>query len=191
MPRAAFLSIALLALIPAAVVGLIALTGCASASADQLRARAAHDLQCPADDVLLISIDRRTAGAEGCGSRATYVESCDGNRAEFGTQCTWVLNADVVSTDEGSEEPVEARDPEPPSDGCSPPCSPGFACNAGQCVAQCNPPCPEGMWCGADRSCQPIRGQDSVAPSTGPATDAEGDERSDVTVTPPAEPGSA
>jgi hypothetical protein len=37
---------------------------------------------------------------------------------------------------------------------CTPPCSPGYACNAaGVCVAECNPPCAAGQTCRADRVC--------------------------------------
>ena len=39
---------------------------------------------------------------------------------------------------------------------CTPPCSPGYACNAaGVCVAECNPPCAAGQQCRADRVCVP------------------------------------
>jgi len=38
---------------------------------------------------------------------------------------------------------------------CTPPCSPGYACEAGVCVALCNPACGEGQVCRADRICVP------------------------------------
>jgi hypothetical protein len=40
-------------------------------------------------------------------------------------------------------------------DGCSPPCSPGYACQASQCIALCNPPCSPGYACANDRTCKP------------------------------------
>lgn len=41
------------------------------------------------------------------------------------------------------------------ADGCSPPCSPGYACEASQCTALCNPPCSPGYACANDRTCKP------------------------------------
>jgi hypothetical protein len=38
---------------------------------------------------------------------------------------------------------------------CSPICSPGFACAAGQCIPQCNPPCEAGETCSRKRICEP------------------------------------
>ncbi|HET7545733.1 MAG TPA: DUF4156 domain-containing protein [Polyangiaceae bacterium] len=38
---------------------------------------------------------------------------------------------------------------------CSPPCSPGYACEAGVCQALCNPACGAGQVCRADRVCVP------------------------------------
>ena len=38
---------------------------------------------------------------------------------------------------------------------CEPPCSPGFACQAGTCIPQCNPTCDTGEVCNRHRSCEP------------------------------------
>jgi hypothetical protein len=38
---------------------------------------------------------------------------------------------------------------------CTPPCSPGYACDSGACRALCNPPCGVGEVCRADRVCVP------------------------------------
>jgi hypothetical protein len=43
----------------------------------------------------------------------------------------------------------------PPATVCDPPCSPGYTCDAGTCVALCNPPCGPGQVCRADRLCVP------------------------------------
>ncbi len=43
----------------------------------------------------------------------------------------------------------------PPASVCDPPCSPGYTCDAGTCVALCNPPCGPGQVCRADRLCVP------------------------------------
>jgi hypothetical protein len=45
-------------------------------------------------------------------------------------------------------------------DGCTPPCSPGYACQNSQCIALCNPPCPSGSRCNQQRVCE------SMAPAT-------------------------
>jgi len=50
---------------------------------------------------------------------------------------------------------ASAAPPAPAATTCDPPCSPGYACNAGSCVALCNPPCGPGQICRADRLCVP------------------------------------
>src|SRR5690606_16748028 len=48
----------------------------------------------------------------------------------------------------GSESP--RSEPLPPvaaADACNPPCSPGYACEAGACMAVCNPSCSSGFVC--------------------------------------------
>jgi hypothetical protein len=79
----------------AAICAIIGAVGC-GASPDQLRARAAFDMNCPGDRIQLVEIDDRTRGVTGCGQRATYVESC-GWRDGYGGKhdCTWVLNTDA------------------------------------------------------------------------------------------------
>lgn len=39
--------------------------------------------------------------------------------------------------------------------GCAPICSPGFACQAGQCIPECNPACEPTEICNRHRSCEP------------------------------------
>ncbi len=39
--------------------------------------------------------------------------------------------------------------------GCTPICSPGFACQAGQCIPQCNPACEPTEICNRHRTCEP------------------------------------
>jgi len=38
---------------------------------------------------------------------------------------------------------------------CTPICSPGFACQAGQCIPQCNPACEPTEICDRHRTCEP------------------------------------
>jgi hypothetical protein len=39
--------------------------------------------------------------------------------------------------------------------GCTPICSPGFDCQAGQCVPLCNPTCAPNEMCNRQRTCEP------------------------------------
>lgn len=50
--------------------------------------------------------------------------------------------------------PAPATGPVVASDGCSPPCSPGYQCEASVCQAVCNPSCSPGFVCAPDRTCQ-------------------------------------
>jgi hypothetical protein len=80
--------------------GLIVVAGClvsacmAEATAEQLRTRAAFDLHCNAQSLQVQALDQRTRGVTGCGQQVAYVESCNGVKTAFGTQCTWVMNTD-------------------------------------------------------------------------------------------------
>jgi hypothetical protein len=55
---------------------------------------------------------------------------------------------------------------------CTPICSPGFACAAGQCVPQCNPACLPGETCTRKRICEPSGGGAVAAPAPSPAANA-------------------
>jgi hypothetical protein len=75
-------------------IGVLAVSSCfATATSDQLRARAAFDMHCDGRSLQIVNLDARTRGVSGCGQQLTYVESCDGNRNDFNTECTWVVNA--------------------------------------------------------------------------------------------------
>jgi hypothetical protein len=47
--------------------------------------------------------------------------------------------------------------PVPAEVDCTPPCSPGYACSAGTCVALCNPACRPDQICRQDRTCAAAR----------------------------------
>jgi hypothetical protein len=66
-----------------------------SATAAQLRKRAAFDMDCPESSLHTFKLDERTRGVSGCGQKLTYVESCD-RVGHWGAKdnCTWVLNVD-------------------------------------------------------------------------------------------------
>ncbi|HEY3255573.1 MAG TPA: hypothetical protein VGJ91_16560 [Polyangiaceae bacterium] len=68
---------------------LVLLAGCGGATEEQLRARAAFDLDCSESSLRVIEIDEQTSGVRGCGQRATYVQRCQAQK----TDCTWVLNS--------------------------------------------------------------------------------------------------
>jgi hypothetical protein len=79
-----------------ALAALTLMAACGGASAEQLRARAAFDLNCPDGEIAIVHIDDRTEGVRGCGQRVTYVENCawaDGYGGKH--DCTWILNTDA------------------------------------------------------------------------------------------------
>jgi hypothetical protein len=57
----------------------------------------------------------------------------------------------------------------PAPTGCNPPCSPGFACSATQCIPLCNPACSPGHNCNMNRTCEPEQ-PPAAASSAAPAT---------------------
>jgi hypothetical protein len=66
-----------------------ALVGCATTipSSDQVKIRAAHDLQCSADQIQTTEIDAKTIKVNACGQERTYTEDCV---TADTTRCTWV-----------------------------------------------------------------------------------------------------
>jgi len=50
---------------------------------------------------------------------------------------------------------VPPREASNADDACDPPCSPGYACDEGECEPVCNPECAQGQVCRADRTCGP------------------------------------
>jgi hypothetical protein len=73
--------------------------GCyAQAARGDLVNRAAFDLGCESSKLRYTPINSHTQGVVGCGKRATYVESCDGQRTHLGTTCTWVLNGTIADS---------------------------------------------------------------------------------------------
>jgi len=66
----------------------------------KLKRRAASDLDCSSSEVRTNTIDDRTRVAEGCGRRATYVETCEACVHGVGSMrsvdrcnCTWVMDS--------------------------------------------------------------------------------------------------
>jgi len=73
----------------------VLLCGCMGATSQQLRRRAAFDLECSEGQIEIIEIDKRTRGVRGCGQRGTYVSQCRPCANGYvGCECTWILNTD-------------------------------------------------------------------------------------------------
>jgi hypothetical protein len=83
------------------VVG--ALLACGAATTDQLKTRAAFDLNCSEGELQMTELDSKTRGVSGCGRRATYVESCEGAVGTVTRKCTWVMNV-VTNPESGNPQ---------------------------------------------------------------------------------------
>src|SRR5262245_29219570 len=68
------------------LVAVLAVPGCMTAGSDQLRTRAAFDMQCPEERVQLVGLDLHSRGVVGCGRHATYVSVCGG------CTCAWLCD---------------------------------------------------------------------------------------------------
>ena len=90
-----------------ALLALSSTAGC-GASDENLRARAAFDLNCPEQTVKVVELDERTRGVSGCGQRATYVENCEVR--PYHRACSWILNHEAkpdkaAATPQGENKP--------------------------------------------------------------------------------------
>ncbi len=83
------------------------------ATDDQLRARAAFDMQCPKNALQLVEIDSQTRGVRGCGQRMTYVESCGFHQGLQKGDCTWVANTSSKASDRPQTKKQKRKRPEP------------------------------------------------------------------------------
>lgn len=82
------------------------------ASAEDLKTRAAFDLNCPVESLTVIRLDLRTRGVAGCNKRATYVCPL---MANFGATCaTWVMN-NVGESQDASGAASQAEGPADPT----------------------------------------------------------------------------
>jgi hypothetical protein len=82
------------------------------ATAQQLRARAAFELGCAPEALVLVRIDESTGGVAGCGRRVVYVESC-----REGRSCRWTYDREAPPPATGgwSQPPSVATSPPRPS----------------------------------------------------------------------------
>ena len=71
------------------LLGLFLLAGC-GATVPQLQTRAALDLDCRADAISVVAVDRATRIATGCGKQAIYVENFNNSRHPG-----WLLNSEI------------------------------------------------------------------------------------------------
>jgi hypothetical protein len=69
------------------------------------------------------------------------------------------ISATVAARGDASPASSNAGTPAPADDavgaGCTPICSPGFACQAGRCIPECNPACEPTEICNRHRTCEP------------------------------------
>ncbi|HSC86360.1 MAG TPA: hypothetical protein VLC09_03790 [Polyangiaceae bacterium] len=84
------------------VLGALALwfAGCSGASVDQLRARAASDLECTPERLQLQPLGDHAQRVSGCSKRLTYLEICDGPKSDPTTRCTWAQDAMSLEVEE-------------------------------------------------------------------------------------------
>lgn len=78
----------------------VGLVGCAATipSSEQVKIRAAHDLQCTADQVQTTQVDAKTIKVNACGQERTYTEDCV---TADTTRCTWVARAGTNTASAG------------------------------------------------------------------------------------------
>ncbi len=73
------------------LVSIFLVLGCSGGSQSSLRTRAAFDLSCDQNQLQIVELDDGVQGVTGCGHRATYVKSCEGQG--FARSCQWILNS--------------------------------------------------------------------------------------------------
>jgi hypothetical protein len=83
----------------------VIISGCGPATfmgapTEHLTQRASFDLNCPESQINVVDLGGKTKGVTGCGKKATYVETCTGQKGEFATTCSWVLNSTADLSDE-------------------------------------------------------------------------------------------
>jgi hypothetical protein len=84
----------------AALFALVLVSACyAAARKDHLLRRTALDFNCSTKLLTYTELENRKTLVVGCGKRGTYVETCDGDRYESGTTCTWKLDGMLESTE--------------------------------------------------------------------------------------------
>ena len=73
------------------LIGVLFLASCATIpKTEQVKIRAAHDLQCDQSQVQTTALDDRTMRVDACGKQATYHEECPTGAGTASTRCTWV-----------------------------------------------------------------------------------------------------
>lgn len=112
----------------------------------------------PASDPDYPVEDLGTAHQWSCANRTTCIARLMDDACKMGGDTLYKLKDGPVTTHHevyGTIARRKALAPAPAPTVCNPICSPGFACQAGECVPQCNPACAAGSTCGPDRTCHP------------------------------------
>jgi hypothetical protein len=149
------------------ILASIAATGCVTSHVTPLgAARPAREASCPVTVLTARKPDFPFVDIAYVGARCDFHDDCMievhrlacalGGDTIYGLQSTNGGNyatATVAARDESARvrSPVAA----PAAGECTPPCSPGFACQAAVCVPQCNPVCEAGEVCNRHRMCEP------------------------------------
>ena len=85
-----------------------ACVSCMGATQETLLKRAAFDLNCKANNIEIVTIDKRTRGVTGCAQRVTYVETCRACANGYPScDCTWVLNGDARKMESKAAAPAK------------------------------------------------------------------------------------
>jgi hypothetical protein len=96
--------------------------GACTPTEEQLRTRAAFDMQCPAEQLQVVSLDTQIRGVTGCGQRRTYVAVCNGQPGNAMTTCNWVADsssAQAAAGPNGVAVPL-VQTPAPPASAQAP-----------------------------------------------------------------------
>jgi hypothetical protein len=120
--------------------------------------RFSAEQHCPLNAVRLRSLGGGAYRAEGCNQAVTY--ACFSGGALGSGTCvpeqTPLHTQSTVKTQARPQPPANCVVPSSgATDGCTPPCSPGYVCEGAMCKAVCNPLCSPGYVCAQDRTCQP------------------------------------
>jgi len=83
-----------------------------------------------------------------------FKEGINPDGAGMFISATVAVRSEASPTSAGAATAVPSGDAAVAS--CTPICSPGFACQAGQCTPQCNPACEPTEICNRHRTCEPV-----------------------------------
>lgn len=94
-----------------AVLAVLTVSAACASYRHVLFRRAAFDLNCPEESLVMHDLGGGTRGIAGCGKRATYVQRCDPPHgyvggAYVGTSCGWVMDS---RSEDGEAGPMKVE----------------------------------------------------------------------------------